>query len=369
MLDAVHSGTRVPASGSADAPIRVLIVDDSVVARAVLARLLGDHHDIKVVGQAGSAPAALKLLEDSQVDIILLDIEMPGVNGLVALPDLIRVGRGARVLIVSSAAGDGAEATITALRQGAADTMLKPSGAQFTSRFADELVERLRRLASSTAKPKPRIVEADIPAAPQAAPAPKRRLECLGIGSSTGGVHALGRFFGALPKSFTAPILVTQHLPAPFMPYFAGQLAEMSGRQTRLGAPGLQPQQGEILLAPGDAHMTLMKTGPVVHVRLERKRAASGCLPSVDPMLASIARVYGPTGMAVILSGMGKDGLIGAGELNEAGGTVLAQDEATSVVWGMPGAVTNAGLARAVLPPDQLALRIAESCQGDTTWK
>ena len=373
MLDAVHSETRGSSSGAAATPIRVLIVDDSVVARAVLARLLADHHDIQVMGQAGSAPAALKLLEDKQVDIILLDIEMPGVNGLVALPDLIRVGRGARVLIVSSAAGDGAEATITALRQGAADTMLKPSAAQFTSRFADELVDRLRRLARSTGKPKPRIVEANIPAAPQPArpstPASGRRLECLGIGSSTGGVHALGRFFGALPKSFTAPILVTQHLPAPFMPYFADQLAEMSGRPTRLGAPGLQPQRGEILLAPGDAHMTLMRTGPVVHVRLERKRSASGCLPSVDPMLASIGRVYGPNGMAVILSGMGKDGLVGAGELTEAGGIVLAQDEASSVVWGMPGAVTNAGLARAVLPPDQLALRIVESCEGDAAWK
>lgn len=373
MLDAVHSEARLPAKGAAAAPIRVLIVDDSVVARAVLSRLLGDHHDIEVVGQAGSAASAMKLLEDESVDIILLDIEMPGVNGLVALPDLIRIGRGARVLIVSSAAGDGAEATITALRQGAADTLLKPSAAQFTSRFADELVDRLRRLSRASGKSQPRVVEASVPAAPQPAPpqpAPRgRRIECLGIGSSTGGVHALGRFFGALPKSFATPILVTQHLPAPFMPYFADQLAEMSGRPTRLGAPGLQPQPGEILLAPGDAHMTLMKTGPVVHVRLERKRAASGCLPSVDPMLASIGRVYGPSGMAVILSGMGKDGLLGAGELSEAGGIVLAQDEATSVVWGMPGAVTNAGLARAVLPPDQLARRIAESSEGDAAWK
>ena len=354
--------------GPAAAPIRVLIVDDSVVARAVLSRLLGDHRDIEVVGQAGSAASAMKLLENESVDIVLLDIEMPGVNGLVALPDLIRIGRGARVLIVSSAAGDGAEATITALRQGAADTLLKPGAAQFTSRFADELVDRLRRLARPGSKSQPRMVEADAPAAPQ--PAPRgRRLECLGIGSSTGGVHALGRFFGALPKSFTTPILVTQHLPAPFMPYFADQLAEMSGRPTRLGAPGLQPQPGGILLAPGDAHMTLMKTGPVVHVRLERKRAVSGCLPSVDPMLASIGRVYGAAGMAVILSGMGRDGLLGAGELSEAGGIVLAQDEATSVVWGMPGAVTNAGLARAVLPPEQLAVRIAESCEGDVAWK
>lgn len=365
MLGALHSDARSPSPGPAASPIRVLIVDDSVVARAILSRLLSEHQDIDVVGQAGNVASAHKQLEQTSVDIILLDIEMPGVNGLVALPELIRASGGARVLIVSSSAADGAEATITALREGAADTLLKPTAAQFTSRFADELVDRLRRIARpgyESAQPR------RLPAESPPPPSPARRIECLGIGSSTGGVHALERFFSALPKSFTTPILVTQHLPEPFMPYFAGQLAEMSGRRTRVGAPGLQPQAGEILLAPGDAHMTLMKTATVVHVRLERKRSASGCLPSVDPMLASIGRIYGQTSMGVILSGMGKDGLIGAGELSEAGGIVLAQDMTTSVVWGMPGAVANAGLARAILPPDQLAKRIAQWSEGDAAW-
>jgi two-component system chemotaxis response regulator CheB len=360
-----HSETRRPAIGRISAPIRVLIVDDSVVARAVLSRLLGDHDDIEVVGQAGSAASAHKILEDQKVDIILLDLEMPGIDGLAALPELIRTS-GARVLIVSSACADGAASSIAALRQGAADTLLKPAAAQFTGRFADQLVDRLRRIA------RPGKTVTHPPAGRSGIPTPTattHRLECLGIGSSTGGVHALARFFGALPQSFTTPILITQHLPAPFMPYFAGQLTEMTGRPTRVGAPGLQPQPGELLLAPGDAHMTLVKTGPVIHVRLERKRAVSGCMPSVDPMLASIGKVYGPTGVGVILSGMGRDGLLGAGELAEAGGAVLAQDEATSVVWGMPGAVVNARLAQAVLPPEQLARRILEWSEGDTAWK
>ena len=362
----LHSETRRPAIGRISAPIRVLIVDDSVVARAVLSRMLSDHDDIQVAGQAGSAASAHKILEDQKVDIILLDLEMPGIDGLAALPELIRASNGARVLIVSSACADGAASSIAALRQGAADTLLKPAAAQFTGRFADQLVDRLRRIArpgkTVTHRPAGRI--------DAQAPAPTtRRLECLGIGSSTGGVHALARFFGALPQSFTTPILITQHLPAPFMPYFAGQLTEMTGRPTRVGAPGLQPQPGELLLAPGDAHMTLVKTGPVIHVRLERKRAISGCMPSVDPMLASIGKVYGPTGVGVILSGMGRDGLLGAGDLSAAGGAVLAQDEATSVVWGMPGAVVNAHLAQAVLPPDQLARRIVEWSEGDTAWK
>ena len=148
----------------------------------------------------------------------------------------------------------------------------------------------------------------------------------------------------------------------------ACQLSEMTGRPTRIGAPGLQPQPGELLLAPGDAHMTLVRTGPVIHVRLERKRAVSGCMPSVDPMLASIGKVYGPTAVGVILSGMGRDGLEGAGELVSMGGSLLAQDEATSVVWGMPGAVANARLAHAVLPPDELARRIAAWSEGDAAW-
>ena len=331
-----------------------------------MTRLLGEHDDIEVVGQAGSAASAHHILEEKKVDIILLDLEMPGVSGLVALPELIQHGNGARVLIVSSACADGAASSIAALRLGAADTLLKPGAAQYSGRFAEELLDRLRRIARpGGAEPQSRGAFSHSPIQKPSA----RRLECLAIGSSTGGVHALARFFGALPDSFTTPILITQHLPAPFMPYFAGQLAEMTGRPTRIGAPGLQPQPGELLLAPGDAHMTLVRTGPVIHIRLERKRAVSGCMPSVDPMLASIGRVYGPAAVGVILSGMGRDGLEGAGELVAAGGSLLAQDEASSVVWGMPGAVANAQLAHAVLPPDELARRIAAWSEGDAAWK
>ena len=366
MLATLPAHAKRPHGARAQAPIRVLIVDDSVVARAVLTRLLGEYDDIEVVAQAGSAESARQILDGTRVDIILLDLEMPGMGGLAALPDLIQNGDGARVLIVSSACADGAASSIAALRLGAADTLLKPGAVQYTGRFAEDLVDSLRRIARP-GKVEPRARIAHSATTPQKSST--RRLECLGIGSSTGGVHALARFFGALPKSFTTPILITQHLPAPFMPYFAGQLTEMTGRPTRVGAPGLQPQPGELLLAPGDAHMTLVQTGPVIHVRLERKRAVSGCMPSVDPMLTSIGKVYGSSAVGVILSGMGRDGVLGAGDLVASGGSVLAQDEATSVVWGMPGAVANARLAQAVLPPDELARRIAAWSEGDTAWK
>lgn len=351
--------------------IRVLIVDDSVVARTVLARMLGDRADFEVVGQAGSAAAALAILAHTRVDIILLDLEMPEVDGLAALPALIERSHGARVLVVSSACADGAAATLTALSRGAADTLLKPGAAAFAGRFADELADRLRRIAHPAGPPpsaarsaSPRPHPARVPGASPA------QLDCLAIGASTGGVHALAEFFKILPRDFATPILVTQHLPAQFMPFFADQLREMTGRPARVAAPGMQANPGEILLAPGDAHLTLVRTGPVVHVRLERTRSASGCLPSVDPMFVSIGRLYGAGALGVVLSGMGRDGLTGAETLIGAGGAVLVQDAASSVVWGMPGAIANAGMAHTVAPPAELARRVATWGQGAANaWK
>jgi two-component system, chemotaxis family, protein-glutamate methylesterase/glutaminase len=362
----VHASPQLRSVAPEHERIRVLIVDDSVVARAVLARLLSDHADIDVVGAAGSAPAAFQILAEKRVDIILLDLEMPGIHGMAALPELIARGRGARVLIVSSACADGATASIAALRNGAADTMLKPSAAAFAGAFADDLVDRLRRIARpGTCAPRPSRLQAATATPPLRK---ARRIECLGIGASTGGVPALAAFFQALPDSFDAPIVLTQHLPEYFMPYFAAQLVEMTGRPTRLAAPGLQPIRGEILLAPGDAHLTLVKTGSVIHVRLERKRSASGCLPSVDPMFNSIGRLYGPGAVGVVLSGMGRDGAQGAEQLVAAGGAVVAQDADSSVVWGMPGAIAEGGFASVVATPAELARRIAEWDEGNAAW-
>lgn len=345
------------------APLRVLIVDDSAVARTVLARMLAAHDDIQVVGQAGSAAAALTILAHAAIDIILLDLEMPEVGGLAALPDLIAQSGGARVLIVSSACADGAAATLEALSRGAVDTLLKPGAAAFAGRFAEELADRLRRIAKSgkagLTNGAASADRARLGSRSTTGPAVPRRLECLAIGASTGGVHALSEFFAQLPRGFVAPILVTQHLPPPFMPFFADQLHTMTGRPTRVAEPGMLPAPGEILLAPGHAHLTLVRTGSVIHVRLDEGRVPSGCRPSVDPMFESIGRVFGPGAVGVVLSGMGRDGARGAEALVGSGGAVLAQDAATSVVWGMPGAIANAGLARMVAPPSELARCVA----------
>ncbi|WP_413245289.1 chemotaxis-specific protein-glutamate methyltransferase CheB [Sphingomonas sp. 1P06PA] len=331
-----------------------MIVDDSVVARAVFSRMLAPRPEFEVIGEAAHAVEALDLLERIEVDVILLDLAMPGMDGLTALPALIAKARGARVLIVSSACEDGAEEAVRALTLGAADTLPKPGTASFGGRFADVLAERLIRIAGEGKA----AVQLARPLGQQKL-ARRDPIECLAIGASTGGLHALAAFFAALPASFSAPILVTQHLPEMFMPYFASQLSGMAQRPAAIARDGSRLVAGEIVVAPGDAHLRLVRTADAVRVRLDRTPAASGCLPSVDPMFDSLATLFGNSAVAVVLSGMGRDGVIGASSVIEGGGELIAQDEQSSVVWGMPGAVANAGLAQAILPPAAIAAHIA----------
>lgn len=340
-------------------PIRLMIVDDSAVARAVLSRMLSAHKDLEVVALAGNAAEALEALRNIKVDVVLLDVEMPGTTGLDALPDLLRRSDGARVLIVSSLCDDGAEAAVRALALGAADTLPKPGTGAFGGRFSEVLAERLRRMGrvdrgrGSTSKSEAARGRVNVRAMPDA------RLGCLAMGASTGGLHGLSEFLRALPPRIGAPILVTQHLPTTFMPFFARQIQAASGRPTRVAEEGLQLRSEEILLAPGDAHLGLVRDGARVMVKLASGRAESGCMPSVDTMFAAVAEVYGKTGIGLVFSGMGRDGLAGSARIVERGGAVLAQDRRTSAVWGMPGAIAEAGLACAVLPPAQLARAIA----------
>lgn len=340
---------------------RVLIVDDSAVARAVLGRMIDANDDFVVTRTVGNVRAALEFLAIERVEFILLDIQMPGVDGLTALPDILVAGRGARVIIVSSSASDGAASTVQALAMGAADTLVKPGTGDLSSRFAEALIDKLRRLvapvATPVAAPRPTVV-AITPAAPPPPPRPRATTDdydIVAIGASTGGIHALSRMLRAIPSSFTLPILVTQHLPASFMPYFAAQLALLAGRPAEVAVDRLRIRPGRLIVAPGDAHIRCVSTGDgTAAIRLSHEPSSSGCMPSVDPMLASMVDIYGPRMLAVVLSGMGRDGAEGARLVHEAGGCVVVQDQATSVIWGMPGAVATAGNADAVLDPDAI---------------
>lgn len=335
--------------------IQVMIVDDSIVARTVLSRILEAREEFEVAAVAGNVAQALGRLDEQRIDVIILDIEMPGVDGLTALPELLARSDGARVLIVSSACETGAAATLKALSQGAADTLLKPEAGGLVGHFSDELVDRLLRIGrtSPSARQRGGTTEPS-PAKPHRGP-----LECIAIGASTGGIHALSSFFGALPPSVQAPILITQHLPAEFMPYFAAQLQDLTGRRTVTATDGARLKRGEMLVAPGNAHLRLARSRDGVCVRLDRAPSVSGCLPSVDPMFEAVARIFGTAAIGIVLSGMGRDGSIGAAGMAGIGCEVIVQDAASSVIWGMPGSVAKAGVASAVLPPQQLAAWVA----------
>ena len=326
-----------------------MIVDDSQVARAVLSRMLDAFAEFEIVATAGDAAEALRLLPQTEVDVVLLDVEMPGESGLEALPEIVRLGRGARVLIVSSFCDRAAEAAVEALEPGEAETLSKPGAESFSGRFSEILAERLRRMGRW------QRVEENVGQAEDGL----HRLGCLAVGASTGGLHAVTALLRALPARIGAPILITQHLPAVFVPFFARQVEAASGRVVRIAEDGLKLAAEEVVLAPGDAHIRLEQKAASVIVRLDRGAAPGGCLPSVDVMLDSVASTYGRAGLGVMLSGMGRDGLAGSRQLIARGGTIMAQDRKSCAVWGMPRAVTEAGLACAVLPPAELAARIA----------
>lgn len=372
-----NRGDAVP-TGHDGPPIRLMIVDDSIVARSILARMLEPLPEFEIVASVAGAEQALKRLDEARVDIILLDVAMPGTDGITALPEIIRRSHGARVLIVSSRADEGAAACLAALALGAADTLPKPcAGAGgFGGAFAKLLVAKLLRIARDD----PGTVSvggvASVPPAAEIVVRPvggAGPIDCLAIGASTGGIHALNAFLAALPPSFTAPILVTQHLPPSFMPYFAAQLRGVANRPAHVATDGMRLCPGELLVAPGTAHLGLVRSLGGVRVQLEYQPAPSACLPSVDPMLEAVARCFRGRGVGVVLSGMGRDGALGAAALASVGGEVIAQDQASSVIWGMPGAVATAGLATLVGPPAQLARHVAQRAAlaslGSPRWR
>ncbi|HEX7243458.1 MAG TPA: chemotaxis response regulator protein-glutamate methylesterase [Longimicrobiaceae bacterium] len=350
-------------------PIRVMVVDDSTVIRGLLGRIIDAQPDMRVACSAPNGRSALDLLRHREVDVVLLDVEMPEMDGLSALPRILELRPGVRVVMASSLTQRGAEVTMKALSLGAADYVPKPSAVHAVrgmEAISAELVEKVRALGRaarrSVALPAP---AAPAPRAPAPAPpgghvlAPAGEggepFRVLAVASSTGGPNALAAVLSGLPRDFPLPVLIVQHMP----PIFTAALAERLQREA--GRPCAEARHGERLLpghtyvAPGDHHTTVMTAEREPVLRLDSGPPENYCRPSADPMLRSVASVFGPSALALVLTGMGEDGLRGCREVVARGGRVVVQDEATSVVWGMPGAVANAGLASAVLPLDRIA--------------
>lgn len=345
--------------------VRVMVIDDSLTVRTVFARMIDREADLAIVAQAANAEQALMVLRSTTVDVILLDLEMPGMGGLEALPAILETAREAKVLVVSSLTADGAEATLTALQMGAADTMLKPRPGGFNEDYRGSLLGKIRALGG---KRTPSEITPPPPSpAPAARSAPKRP-KVVAIGASTGGIHALNLFLRRLPTSFGLPILITQHLPESFMPVFARQMETAANREAVLAEEGVTITPGRIIIAPGHGHMIVRRKGHQVVTGLAHHPVKSGCRPSVDPMFETLAEVYDGEIAGVLLSGMGRDGTDGAERIAAAGGGIYAQNEATCAVWGMPRAVAESGIACAVSPPEELADRVAAAA-GVGSWR
>ncbi|AMK19177.1 MULTISPECIES: chemotaxis protein CheB [Sphingobium] len=328
-------------------PVRTMVVDDSVVVRTVIERILNGDPAFSVVHKTSSAEQALGFLAGNDVDLVLLDIELPGQSGLSALPAFLRANPRGKVVILSGNCQEGSAAAIEALALGASDILAKPGSGSFGETFPQSLIERLSRLFGGNT-----ATQGDAQPLQMAAAQANAPLACLGIGASTGGIHALSQLFAGMSAPLGVPILLTQHLPVSFTSYFVQQLARMTSLRVKVAEQGEILKPDTVYVAPGDANLQVRRgLCDRVMVVLSPQRTAAGNLPGVDPMFASMAEAYGPGAAGVVLTGMGRDGTVGGRDIVAAGGWIVAQNEASSVVWGMPGSVATAGLSCALLDP------------------
>ncbi|MGZ4787563.1 MAG: protein-glutamate methylesterase/protein-glutamine glutaminase [Terriglobales bacterium] len=341
--------------------IRVLIVDDSLVVRRLVRDALSTDPELEICGVAANGRIAVSMIEQISPDILTLDIEMPEMDGLEVLRQLGTKGMTIPVIMFSTLTQRGAIATLEALALGARDYVTKPANVGSVTTAIEtirmELVPKIKALCGGA--PIVKRAEALVPklsfARPEAARKVVGPIEVVAIGTSTGGPNALANVLPALPGDFPVPVLVVQHMP----PTFTRFLAERLNRECQLRVAEAAEDQvlaaGQVLVAPGDFHMVVEQRGTRVHLRTVHTPPENSCRPAVDVLFRSVARVYGGRALAVVMTGMGQDGLRGAEQLHEAGANILAQDEASSVVWGMPGFVAQAGLAAKVLPLPQIA--------------
>ncbi|NHC35723.1 protein-glutamate methylesterase/protein-glutamine glutaminase [Scytonema millei] len=350
--------------------IRVLVVDDAVVVRNRLSKLLAEDPELEVVGVAANGRIALAKIAQLNPDVAILDVEMPEMDGLATLAAIRQTYPYIAVIMFSTFTRAGAIATLDALSLGASDYATKPSHLgnieAIRQHVFNDLVPKIKLFGTKQVKsqtsrgaqlcaptnfrlPTP---EFGIPNSEfRILPTPK----IVAIGVSTGGPNALAILLSQLPADFPVPIAIVQHMPPMFTQMLAERLAAKSRLKVAEAVSGSVLEPGQVWIAPGDFHLSVQRDGKVVRLVTHQAPPENSCRPSVDVLFSSVAEVFGASAIAIVLTGMGQDGLRGCQQLREAGGRVLVQDEASSVVWGMPGFVANAGLADRVLPIDQMA--------------
>jgi two-component system chemotaxis response regulator CheB len=345
--------------------IRVLVVDDSVVIRRLVTHALSEDPAFEVVGSAANGAIALARIPQLNPDVVTLDIQMPEMDGLQALREIRKQYPDLCVIMFSTLTERGATATLEALMLGANDYVTKAAnvGSLDVSMAAlrSELIPKIKQffILPGEAAPSPRPRETALPAAAvRPAPAARTKPRVVALGVSTGGPNALSVVMPMFPANFPLPILIVQHMPPLFTRFLAERLAAQSRIRVEEAAEGMPVEPGKALIAPGDYHMRLTRRDSQVIVRLDQGPPENSCRPSVDVLFRSVEEIYKGAVVSVILTGMGQDGLRGAEVLKASGAWVIAQDEASSVVWGMPGAVVQAGLADRVVSLEQVAPEI-----------
>src|SRR5580693_3755935 len=348
-------------------PLRVMLVDDSVVIRGMISRWLGSEPDIVVAASLRTGLEAVNQIERINPDIAVLDIEMPELDGISALPLLLAKNRNLIVIMASTLTRRNAEISFKALALGASDYIPKPESTReptAAETFRHDLVQKIRHLGAKVRRTVP--ASASPPLAPvldrSREPAPRALL----IGASTGGPQALMKLVGEIGTVIDRfPVLITQHMPPTFTTILAEHLARSSQRPAHEAIDGEIVKAGRIYLAPGGRHMRLARQGAEAVIALDDGPPVNFCKPAVDPLFTSAIDVWQGGVLAVVLTGMGSDGMRGSKEIVAAGGNVIAQDEASSVVWGMPGAAANAGICAAVLPLNQIGQKLVRVFSGD----
>jgi len=372
-------------------PYRVMLVDDSAVVRGLIRRTLATDPTLEVVAAVGDGVAAVSRAEKGDIEVVVLDIEMPRMDGIEALGEMLKIQPDLQIVMASTLTQRNADISLKAIADGAKDYIAKPStnrevmGAE---EFNRELLAKVRGLgvqarqikgepgpskvrdkpgeaatapttATTTATPRTPAAEKPITLKPRRQTG---RPAVIGIGSSTGGPAALFEVLSNLPRTGDVPLFITQHMPATFTPMLAKHISDKTHWPCKEAEDGELVVAGQAYLAPGDFHMRVHAGGGGgAVIRLDQGPQINYCRPAVDPMLQSLIQVYGARVLAVILTGMGQDGADGCADVRSAGGDVVVQDKETSVVWGMPGAVAAAGEARAVLPLKQIGPEIARA--------